>query len=55
MKVDTYIDVSGRKITTEYEEDAIAGTHKQMLQTYVSRYLRRARKYLANVCKGKFP
>ena len=55
MKVDTYIDESGRKITTEYEEDEIAGTHRQMLQTYVSRYLRRARKYLANVCKGQFP
>ena len=29
--------------------------HKQRLQSIVSRYLRNARKYLGNVCKGKFP
>ena len=29
--------------------------HKQRLQSIVSRYLKNARKYLANVCKGKFP
>ena len=29
--------------------------HKQRLQSIVSRYLKNARKYLANVCKGQFP
>jgi hypothetical protein len=38
-----------------YDEDGHPHNDKQVLQSYVSRYLKKARKYLANVCKGQFP
>lgn len=56
-KVDTYIDESGRTITTEYEDesDSIGGTNRQILQGKIGRYLSKAKKTVSNVSKGMFP
>lgn len=39
----------------EMKDEVTGWEHRQRLQSVVSRYLKNARKYLANVCKGKFP
>ena len=54
-KVDTYIDESGRKISTEYEDDEISGTNRQILQSKIGRYLSKSKKTVSNVSKGMFP
>ena len=54
-KVDTYIDESGRKITTEYEDEEMSGSNRQILQSKIGRYLSKAKKTVSNVSKGNFP
>ena len=54
-KVDTYIDESGRKITTEYEDEEMSGSNRQILQSKIGRYLSKAKKTVSNVSKGMFP
>jgi len=48
-------DGSGQQLDEDGEKVGSDSSKNQMLQTYVSRYLRRARKYLKNVCVGRFP
>jgi hypothetical protein len=48
-------DGSGQQLDEDGEKVGSDSSKNQMLQTYISRYLRRGRKYLKNVCVGRFP